>query len=101
MALTLAQRDALTQDATFRSRVRGAILHHADTILLTELASVANHNRRVVWATDSTRSVDALNIALEQMINGAVMRPLVDASGGAITDADLITAIGQLINAYA
>jgi hypothetical protein len=104
MALTLTEQDALTVNAAFRGRVRGAILQHANDILLTELQSVAQHNRRVAWAQRSTTGPDALGVAADQMILGVVMRPLVQAAasgGSAVTDADLLTSVGQLINAYA
>src|SRR5262245_17257131 len=94
MALTYAQSAALMQDGDFIARVKVACMKYADFIL-NEPTSTAAHNTRLRWAQQTMNNPD---MAAQQTTPPTVMDAAVQADGGAITDANLQSAVETTIN---
>lgn len=94
MALTYADSAALMNDPSFISRIKIACLRFAEYVA-NEDTNVPAHNTRMRWAVGAIQAPDSAAAAITPMV---VMDPNVQAEGGAISDADLQTAVETALN---
>ncbi len=101
MALTLAQRDALTTNDKFLSRVRAAVRHRASVVLAnlkTATQAQSDWAARVFWASNC--SCEIANRMAGQLTNDPVIIAAKDADGSDITDAALQGAVEAICEKY-
>jgi hypothetical protein len=94
MALTYQESADLMRDPVFISRIKVACLHYA-TYISAEDPTVPAHKTRVKWAQEVMASPD---VTASNIVSVVVMDPNVQASGAAITDAALQTAVETAVN---
>jgi hypothetical protein len=94
MALTYQESADLMRDPVFISRIKVACLHYA-AYISAEDPTVPAHKTRVKWAQSVVASPDGTASGIVSVV---VMDPNVQASGAAITDADLQTAVETAVN---
>ena len=94
MALTYSQSSALMQDLDFRGRIKVALLHYASYIL-GEASTTTAHNSRYKWAQSAYQQPDTTAASLQPPV---VMDANVQASGSAVDDPTLQTAVESVIN---
>jgi hypothetical protein len=92
--MTYEESFQLMADLTFRGRCKVACLKLAE-VILAEAATVVNHNARLRWANQAFQNPD---MAAGQVQSPAVMDPLVQAQGSAVTDVDLQTAVNTVVD---
>jgi hypothetical protein len=94
MAIDYKATDALMRDPDFIGRTRIACLHFASYID-GEAEDVPAHNTRTRWARDTFENPDG---SAAEIMPVLVMDPKVQATGAAITDVDLQSAVETSVN---
>jgi hypothetical protein len=94
MALSYEQSAALMTDATFRSRIKVAVITYARYIT-DEASTTPAHSTRVRWAQQTLTSPD---MSVEQVTPTTVMDAAVQQDGSAITDPGLQSAVENSVN---
>lgn len=96
MAIDYAQSANLMADATFQGRCRIACLRYASYIN-GEDVSIPAHNTRLRWAQQTVSNPDG---SVGQIMPVLIMDDKVQASGEAITDPDLQSAVETSVNKF-
>jgi hypothetical protein len=96
MALTYDESAQLMNDMTFRGRVKVAMMNFVNYVY-GEPASTAGHNARYRWAQQAIMQPD---MWVNQITPPTVTDPNVQASGSAIADPTLQTAVEETINKF-
>jgi hypothetical protein len=94
MALTYLETSALMTDTDFHNRSKVACLHFA-AYIDGESEDTPAHNTRMNWARQTFQAPDN---SVTTIMPALVMDPKVQADGGAITDADLQSAVETVVN---
>jgi hypothetical protein len=92
--MTYEESNALTQDMTFRGRVKIACLKYADSISIEDTNVVA-HNTRLRWAVNTFQQPD---MVAGQVVQPVVIDPAVQVAGAEITDALLQGSVETVVN---
>lgn len=87
----------LAIDGTFRNRVAIAVVEAVRTVV-TEDPATTNHAARLAWAFKAIGNPDLM---ANKMVWGVVTNATVRSNGLASTDAQIQTAVNQLINGFA
>ena len=99
MALTLAQRDALTTNTTFLGRVREAVRQHATTLLAGSPTNAQRDWAATVYWGGKKGSQIAADLAPQLSCDPAITASLV-GDGTDITDSSLQAAVDVICEKY-
>ena len=92
--MTYEESNALSNDPTFRGRVKIACLKYASSISI-EASDVPAHNTRLRWASNTMQQPD---MVAGQVTPSVVIDPAVEAAGAEITDAALQASVEVAVN---
>jgi hypothetical protein len=92
--MTYSESAALMGDATFRGRVKVAVLKFSSSIM-AEASTVPAHNTREKWALNAMQNPDMTAMQIQPP---TVMDPAVQQDGDAVTDAALQAAVEGVVN---
>lgn len=92
--MTYEESALLMQDATFRGRIKVAVLKYSSFIQVEPPETMA-HNSRYRWAMTAAQQPDMTAQQIQPMV---VMDPQVQLEGATVEDLELQTAVEAVVN---